>query len=50
MSRFVSGASPTLVRSKELLRRDKDVEHLAALYERFPELAPGSEPKPPGQQ
>lgn len=30
-----------LIRSKELLRRAKAVEHLAVLYDRFPELAPG---------
>lgn len=29
-----------LVRSKELLRRAKDIEHLAVLYERHPELIP----------
>ncbi len=36
------GALADLVRSKELLRRAKDIEHLAVLYERFPELASGS--------
>lgn len=39
-----------LIRSKELLRRAKDVEHLTVLYERFPELAPGSHPEPPDPQ
>ncbi len=33
------GALADLVHSKELLRRDKDVEHLALLYEQRPELA-----------
>ena len=33
------GALADLVHSKELLRRDKDIEHLALLYERRPELA-----------
>lgn len=41
------GGIADLIRSKELLRRAKDVEHLAVLYERFPELAPGSQPEPP---
>ncbi len=31
-----------LVRSKELLRRAKDIEHLAQLYEQHPELAADS--------
>lgn len=38
------GALVDLVRSKELLRRAKDIEHLALLYEQHPELAGGSEP------
>ena len=33
------GALADLVHSKELLRRDKDVEHLALLYQQRPELA-----------
>lgn len=33
------GALADLVHSKELLRRDKDLEHLALLYEQRPELA-----------
>lgn len=33
------GALADLVHSKELLRRDKDIKHLALLYERRPELA-----------
>ena len=33
------GALADLVHSKELLRRDKDVEHLALLYEQRHELA-----------
>ena len=37
------GALADLVHSKELLRRDKDVEHLALLYEHRPELAPAPE-------
>ncbi len=37
------GALLDLTRSKELLRRAKDVEHLAVLYERHPELAAGSD-------
>lgn len=37
------GALADLVHSKELLRRDKDVEHLALLYEHRPELAPTPE-------
>ncbi len=37
------GALLDLVRSKELLRRAKDVEHLAVLYERHPEHAAGSD-------
>ena len=41
------GGLADLIRSKELLRRAKDVEHLAALYERFPELAIDSQPEPP---
>ena len=40
------GGLVDLIRSKELLRRAKDVEHLAVLYQRFPELAPGSQPEP----
>gem|GEM_PF-5062628 len=40
------GGLADLIRSKELLRRAKDVEHLAVLYERFPELAPGSQSGP----
>lgn len=35
------GALADLVRSKDLLRRAKDIEHLALLYERHPELAEG---------
>ena len=31
-----------VVHSKELLRRDKDVEHLALLYQQRPDLAPGA--------
>jgi hypothetical protein len=38
-----------LIRSKELLHRAKDVEHLAVLYEQFPELAPGARPGPEPQ-
>ncbi len=34
------GAIEDVVRSKELLRRDKDLEHLALLYEQRPDLAP----------
>lgn len=41
------GALADLVRSKELLRRAKDVEHLAVLYEQRPELAEGSNPGTP---
>lgn len=37
------GALGDLVRSKELLRRAKDIEHLAQLYEQHPELAASSE-------
>lgn len=37
------GALVDLVRSKELLRRAKDVEHLAQLYQQHPELAGGPE-------
>ena len=37
------GGLADLIRSKQLLRRAKDVEHLAVLYEQFPELAPGSQ-------
>lgn len=37
------GALLDLVRSKELLRRAKDVEHLAVLYERHPEIAASSD-------
>ncbi len=44
------GGLADLIRSKELLRRAKDVEHLAVLYERFPELAPGSQPGPSESQ
>ncbi|MCA1672446.1 MAG: hypothetical protein LC799_09660, partial [Actinobacteria bacterium] len=44
------GALADLIRSKELLRRAKDVEHLAVLYERFPELAIESRPEPPDLQ
>ena len=40
------GALADLVRSKELLRRAKDIEHLAVLYEQFPDLATGSEHRP----
>jgi len=36
------GGIVDLIRSKGLLRRAKDVEHLAVLYEQFPELAPGA--------
>lgn len=39
MSRSGWGALADLVHSKELLRRDKDVERLALLYEQRPELA-----------
>ena len=35
-----------LIRSMDLLHRAKDVEHLAVLYEHFPELAPGARPGP----
>lgn len=44
------GALIDLIRSKELLRRAKDIEHLAALYKRFPELATGPQPGPPDPQ
>lgn len=37
------GALGDLVRSKELLRRAKDIEHLAQLYQQHPELAAGSQ-------
>ena len=37
------GSLADLVRSKELLRRAKDIEHLAVLYEAHPELSPGSD-------
>ena len=37
------GALADLVHSKELLRRGKDLEHLAMLYEQRPELAPAPE-------
>ena len=40
------GGLVDLIRSKELLRRAKDVEHLAVLYERFPEHAPRSQSGP----
>ena len=42
------GGLTDLVRSKELLRRAKDVEHLAVLYEQFPELATQWQQRPPG--
>ena len=35
------GALADLVHSKQLLRRAKDLEHLALVYEQHPELAPG---------
>ncbi len=38
------GALGDLVRSKELLRRAKDIEHLAQLYEEHPELAADRRP------
>ena len=41
------GGLADLIRSKELLRRAKDVQHLAVLYERFPELAIDSQPSLP---
>ena len=41
------GALADLVRSKELLRRAKDVEHLAILYEQRPELSQGFDPGSP---
>ena len=41
------GGLADLVPSKELLRRAKDVEHLAVLYEQFPELATHSQQRPP---
>ncbi|MFN2504924.1 MAG: hypothetical protein ABR540_11995 [Acidimicrobiales bacterium] len=44
------GGLADLIRSKELLRRAKDIEHLAVLYERFPELATESQPEPPDPQ
>jgi hypothetical protein len=37
------GALGDLVRSKELLRRAKDIEHLAQLYQQHPELATGTQ-------
>jgi len=37
------GALGDLVRSKELLRRAKDIEHLAQLYQQHPELAAGTQ-------
>lgn len=43
------GALADLVRSKELLRRAKDVEHLAILYEQRPELSHGFDPGSPPQ-
>jgi hypothetical protein len=44
------GGLADLIRSKELLRRAKDVEHLAVLYERFPELPSTRNPSPPTPQ
>ena len=44
------GSLADLIRSKELLRRAKDVEHLAALYDHFPQLAAGSERPPPAPE
>lgn len=41
------GALAHLIRSKELLRRAKDIEHLAAPYDHFPLLAAGSGRPPP---
>lgn len=43
------GALVDLVHSKELLGRAKDVEHLALLYERHPELGPSWEASTPGE-
>jgi hypothetical protein len=44
------GALVDLIQSKELLRRAKDIEHLAALYKRFPELATDPQPRRPDPQ
>jgi len=44
------GALADLIRSKELLRRAKDIEHLAALYHHFPQLAADPEQAPPAPE
>jgi hypothetical protein len=44
------GALADLVRSKDLLRRAKDIEHLAVLYELFPGLAADTEHWPSDPQ